>query len=406
MLRKIVALLLLISVGGHGDSEETCDVSQREKCSEETDERITRYSKDANEKWVHYIAKIDEAVSAYKPCAPEKCSCHYHLIKKDLSVFNDGITKETLQSARERGTFYQIIDHKLYRQRDCMFPSRCSGIEHFILKVIDKLPDMEMVINTRDWPQAPQSYGMKMPVFSFSKTEEYMDITYPAWTFWEGGPAISLYPTGLGRWDLHRASLAAASKKWQWQIKKTQAFFRGSRTSSERDPLVYLSRDSPHLVDAQYTKNQAWKSDADTLYAPPASEVSLEDHCQYKYLFNYRGVAASFRFKHLFLCGSLVFHSEDKWIEFFYPRMKPWVHYIPVRTGASKNEIRELLQFAQENDPVVSQIAERGQNFIKNHLRMKDVLCYWKKLLVSYASLLSYQPLRENGLVEITKKFT
>ena len=27
---------------------------------------------------------------------------------------------------------------------------------------------------------------------------------YPAWTFWEGGPAISLYPTGLGRWDVQR----------------------------------------------------------------------------------------------------------------------------------------------------------------------------------------------------------
>ena len=34
------------------------------------------------------------------------------------------------------------------------------------------------------------------------------------------------------------------------------------RTSSERDPLVLLSRKEPGLVDAQYTKNQAWKSDA------------------------------------------------------------------------------------------------------------------------------------------------
>ena len=28
---------------------------------------------------------------------------------------------------------------------------------------------------------------------------------YPAWTFWEGGPAVwPIYPTGLGRWDLMR----------------------------------------------------------------------------------------------------------------------------------------------------------------------------------------------------------
>lgn len=43
---------------------------------------------------------------------------------------------------------------------------------------------------------------------------------------------------------------------------ETGSFFRGSRTSSERDSLILLSRNHPELVDAKYTKNQAWKSDA------------------------------------------------------------------------------------------------------------------------------------------------
>lgn len=47
-----------------------------------------------------------------------------------------------------------------------------------------------------------------------------------------------------------------------WETKISKGFFRGSRTSPERDPLVILSRESPDLVDAQYTKNQAWKSEA------------------------------------------------------------------------------------------------------------------------------------------------
>lgn len=51
-----------------------------------------------------------------------------------------------------------------------------------------------------------------------------------------------------------------------------------------------------------------------------------------RYLFNFRGVAASFRYKHLFLCKSLVFHVGDAWLEFFYRALKPWVHYIPVQT--------------------------------------------------------------------------
>eukprot|EP01051_Picozoa_sp_SAG22_P009597 SAG22_NODE_809_length_7067_cov_5.261768_5_plen_67_part_00 len=62
------------------------------------------------------------------------------------------------------------------------------------------------------------------------------------------------------------------------------------------------------MATAAYTGNQAMKSLDDTLGAQPAPEVKLEDHCKWKYLFNFRGMAASFRYKHLFLCRSLVFH--------------------------------------------------------------------------------------------------
>jgi hypothetical protein len=80
-----------------------------------------------------------------------------------------------------------------------------------------------------------------------------------------------LYPTGLGRWDLMRCILcrycpASASRlhfssrripclrfsrrhelilqgeRHHWEEKEKVAFFRGSRTSGERDPLVLLSR--------------------------------------------------------------------------------------------------------------------------------------------------------------------
>jgi len=57
----------------------------------------------------------------------------------------------------------------LYRDKDCLFPSRCSGVEHFLRKVKDQLPDMELVINTRDWAQVNQYFGSAIPVFSFSK---------------------------------------------------------------------------------------------------------------------------------------------------------------------------------------------------------------------------------------------
>lgn len=75
------------------------------------------------------------------------------------------------------------------------------------------------------------------------------------------------------------------------------------------------------------------------MHATPAPEISLESHCMYKYLFNFRGVAASFRYKHLFLCRSLVFHVGDEWKEFYYYAMKPWIHYIPVPKNADQKEL-------------------------------------------------------------------
>ena len=138
----------------------------------------------------------------------------------------------------------------------------------------------------------------------------------------------------------------------------------------------------------------------DTLGAAPAKEVSLEDHCSFKYLFNYRGVAASFRFKHLFLCKSLVFHVGDEWTEFFYPALKPWVHYIPVDKGASKRELARLIRFARSNDQIVSKIAARGHQLVWQRLKMTDVECYWRHLLQEYSKLLLFatQPDRQQLL--------
>lgn len=149
---------------------------------------------------------------------------------------------------------------------------------------------------------------------------------------------------------------------------------------------------------------QTLKYFQDTLYAPPAAEISLEDHCQYKYLFNFRGVAASFRFKHLFLCKSLVFHVGSEWQEFFYPLLKPWVHYIPVDTHANKEEIKKLIQFAITNNELSKEIVENGFKVIWDHLRMEHINCYWKRLLKRYVKLLKYTPKLDHSLIEINNK--
>ncbi|CAG9825570.1 unnamed protein product [Phaedon cochleariae] len=385
-------------------ANQSCLNGRNENCVEGKSHEINKYSKEANSKYKDYLYSVKRARDNYIPCEKTDCTCYEGTITSDLFTFKDGITQELIDSVKTKGTKYQVISNRLYRDKNCMFPARCAGIEHFLLELLPKLPDLELIINTRDWPQIHKNYGAFGPVFSFSKTPEYQDIMYPAWAFWEGGPAISLYPRGIGRWDSHRNKLGKLGNSTSWSAKVPKAFFRGSRTSSERDPLILLSRENPDIADAQYTKNQAWKSDADTLHAPPAEEVPFEEHCKYKYLFNFRGVAASFRFKHILLCKSLVFHVGNEWQEFFYSALKPWIHYIPVDANASKESIRELVEFAMNHDDMAREIAENGYKAIWNSLKLSHVSCYWERLLSRYAELLSFRPELDNNLIEIKQK--
>lgn len=380
----------------------------------------TKYFREENDllssssQWEKYIKLIEKADENHSNQTDDHDrSIFNRQIHIDLSYWKnqpiDDIQKqlnniETIAKTH-RLTLYQIINHRLYRQTDdqLIFPARNYGIEHFLLNIIDTLPDMEFLLNTYDWPQNQNN----IPIFSFSKSllSHDTDILYPAWSFWDGGPALgSVYPTGIGRWDIMRQTLNKARQTIPWSKKESRGFFRGSRTSSERDPLVLLSRSHPELLDAQYTKNQAWKSDEDTLGYPPASELKHEEFCQFKYLFNFRGVAASFRLRHLFLCGSLVLHVGSDWIEFFYNRLEPWYHYIPIKTDL--HDVEKILLFVQNNDRLAGKIARQGRDFIWNYLTMENVELYWKELLLEYHQLFLNQKsiVKKSNLIQVHRR--
>ena len=364
------------------------------------------------------LGKEEEATSTKtKICKKSSCGCAIKQIKKDFSPWSNsttGISQEMYFKMNKipHISKYKIRKNILYRDDKCFFPARCEGIEHFILKLLKRkvLPDMDVFINVKDWPQTKNfKYGRRedlleknlLPILSFSKVpSENFDILYPAWTFWAGGPAVwPLYPTGLGRWDQYKTELDKVQQKsFPWEKKLTKAFFRGSRTSQERDPLVLLSRSRPDMIDAAYTSNQAFKSKAkDTLYAEPVEAISLKDHCQYKYLFNYRGVAASFRHKHLFMCKSLVFHVgpknlKDSWIEFYYHKLKPWYHYIPIGKDTPVDEtnmkdLRHVIDYFMRNDKIAEKIAENGYDMVNEVLTFENIECYWEMLLKEYSRL-------------------
>ncbi|EDW80613.2 uncharacterized protein Dwil_GK11623 [Drosophila willistoni] len=286
-----------------------------------------------------------------------------------------------IDQSRRFGTLYKVIGSRLYRSDNCAYPSRCASVEELLLNIVRDLPDLEFVLNVRDWPQIHFLSGLSGPVFSYSSTDNFLDIMCPAWSFWtSAGPLLQQYPRGLGRWDHMRRFIADRARRMPWQKKISIGFFRGSRSSKERDNLVLLTKRAPHLVDAQYTQSKN----------SPVKEMSLAEHCKFKYLFNFRGISASFRLRHILLCKSLVLHVGQEWQEFFYSSLKPWIHYVPVGSNASEEDLEGLILYLRQHDDLAEEIAERGFQFVWQQLRMKDILCYWRQLLQEYAKLLSY----------------
>ena len=116
-------------------------------------------------------------------------------------------------------------------------------------------------------------------------------------------------------------------------------------------------------------------------------------------------MAASFRFKHLFLCGSVVLHVGNEWQEFFYPALQPWIHYVPVKSDASIQDLQSLLAFLMQNEATISsQIAHNGQEFVQNWLKMSNVEAYWTYLLTQYAGKMKFVPQLDFPHIKVTNK--
>ena len=81
-------------------------------------------------KWSPYLKLINTSLTKHlsQACSGE-CGCHTPVIDADLAIWKErgGITREDFLSGkanRYRGVHYQIIDHVLYREPECMFPAR------------------------------------------------------------------------------------------------------------------------------------------------------------------------------------------------------------------------------------------------------------------------------------------
>ena len=86
-------------------------------------------------------------------------------------------------------------------------------------------------------------------------------------------------------------------------------------------------------------------------------------------------------------------------MEFFYSKLVPGEHYVPLSLDVE--EAARTVEALRADDARARRIARNGRDFIEKHLTLEHVRRYWLDLLEDYAALQRFEPKPDPGLVLI-----
>ena len=299
------------------------------------------------------------------------------------NLWNDEEAREALNLAR-----FQIIDQKLYTSAiDETHPYFRAYVQHF-KKLINKykINDVDFIVHAIDQLKMPGEndiYVRKLqqtPTFMMFKN---LNDLHESTRF--------LLPEALILWDswpdiLSKIDRASNANKWQDKINKI--YWRGSTTGPESLPysidnfnklprlsLAILSKLYPNLIDAgfsYYSSHGDIEEILDILFGGVLDKVSEEDHIPYKYLISLDGNSCSgTRVPWIMYSNSVLIKQETNKIEWFYPALKPYIHYVPVNERLT--DIFKQIKWMKSNDKELQIISSNAHNFVAQELMPEQI---------------------------------
>jgi hypothetical protein len=294
------------------------------------------------------------------------------------------------------GTFSRAIRDRLLRQhksnivleynrhRDSLtlrdfgsHQSRNAATLHLFIESIKTirhdLDSFRVLVQTGDQP----AEGLSEHHFSYSKRRGQSHITaIPDFIFWYWPEAgIHDYRVVVG--DLLRASeLPPVDNRLFW--------VGNSATHPTRQRLVEIGapRKDMLIEDVRWVPGSqpAGRARDAEMKVETNNYFSLPEHCKFRYLIDLQGVGYSGRLKLLLFSKRVVFVQERPWEEFFYERLVPFEHYIPV--SESLEDLDEKLDWARAHQPECDSIASAAQNFALKFLTRPAAVDYQRQLLL------------------------
>lgn len=208
----------------------------------------------------------------------------------------------------------------------------------------------------------------------------------------------------INYWKELISQIKQTNKHSSWENKIDKIFWRGATTGNytmsysmnnfsklPRLSLVMLSKLYPDLIDAKFSSYHrvVFRENSKkimNLIEDDLQKAKETDHLKYKYLMSIDGNTCAWRrVPWILLSNSALVKQETNKIEWFYPAIKPYVHYVPVDERLI--DIIPQIQWMKEHDEELKEISENATNFIENDLMPENIEAHMVLILNEYHKL-------------------
>ncbi|MBS0648190.1 MAG: hypothetical protein JSS10_03075 [Verrucomicrobia bacterium] len=283
-----------------------------------------------------------------------------------------GLILVRVKVANGKLTIQKSVDADKHSVPDEIIP-HIEGLHHIM-----SLPDIDFIFTGHD----TLSCDLSWPIFVITKCNSSKGlILFPDWYALRG-------------FEPFKSFVLKGNSLYPWETKKNILFFRGADSgvnpddwkNSPRPRFVALSLQYPNLIDAKFALDLHHKHMFEIAKREGfiGDYVSMEEHPKYKYLMDIDGnCAATPRFPLLLYSNSVILKNMTNSMLWFYPAIKPYIHFIPVAEDLS--DVLVQLNWAKNHDVECRIISENASQVASEVLSQEAVYLYFYRLLEEYS---------------------
>ena len=156
----------------------------------------------------------------------------------------------------------------------------------------------------------------------------------------------------------------AAMKPWQ----DNHIFWRGTILDFSRTCLFTLGQRYPQYLKIEDSSQGQY--------------IHMTEQAKYKYLIDVRGHGWSGRLQTLLQLGRPVFIADRPYREWYFNRLIPWTHYIPIKEDLS--DLIEKYEYMERHSEVYAEIVHNMSVFVEENLTPNRILSDARDLILKY----------------------